>query len=175
MDKDVRKLISEQEIDEIVTRLGKQITEDYKGKDLMVVCILKGASMFMSDLVRKINMHIETDYMVVSSYGMSTETSGVVKILKDLSLPIEGKHVLIVEDLIDTGLTLSYLTEILQTRKPGSIKVCTLLNKPARRKVDLKVDYSGRDIEDAFIVGYGIDFAEKYRNLPYIGIYEGQV
>ncbi len=174
MDRDVRVLLSEEEVNDIVVRLGKQITEDYQGKDLIVVGILKGASVFMSDLIRKIDKHIEIDYMVVSSYGHSTESSGVVKILKDLSVPIENKHLLIVEDIVDTGLTLSYLTKNLMTRNPESVKICSLLNKPSRRKTDVYIDYLGIDIEDHFVVGYGIDFAEKYRNLPYLGIYTGE-
>ncbi len=174
MDKGVKILISEDEIKDIVTRLGKQITEDYKDKKLIVVGILKGSSIFMSDLIRKIDKHIEIDYMVVSSYGLSTETSGVVKILKDMSVPLEGKHLLIVEDIVDTGLTLSYLTKMLSTRNPESVKICSLLNKPSRRKSDVTIDYLGTDVEDKFVVGYGIDYAEKYRNLPYVGEYIGE-
>ncbi len=174
MDRDVRVLLSEEELNDIVVRLGKQISKDYEGKDLIVVGILKGASVFMSDLIRKIDKHIEIDYMVVSSYGNSTESSGVVKILKDLSVPIEGKHLLIVEDIVDSGLTLSYLTKNLKTRNPESVRICSLLSKPSRRKVDVEIDYLGIDIEDYFVVGYGIDFAEKYRNLPYLGVYTGE-
>jgi hypoxanthine phosphoribosyltransferase len=168
-------LLSEVELSEICLRLGEQISRDYWDKDLMVIGILKGASVFMSDLIRKIDHAIDVDYMAVSSYGMSTESSGVVKIMKDLDLSVEGRDLLIVEDIVDTGLTLNYLIENLKSRKANSIRVCTLLDKPARRKVDLIIDYKGTDVPDAFIVGYGIDYAEKYRNLPYVAILKESV
>jgi len=163
-------LISEGQLEKRIDELGKEMTKDYEGKDLFVVGVLKGANIFMSDLIRKIDLPMHIDFMAVSSYGMSTESSGTVRILKDLDFSIEGKDVLIVEDIIDSGLTLEYLTRILMQRKPSSLSICTLLDKPDRRKVDLEIDYIGFNIPDAFIVGYGIDFAESYRNLPYVGI-----
>lgn len=163
-------MLSEDQIKVKVYELAKQIERDFKGEELLVVGILKGASVFVSDLIRCIDLDVNIDFMSVSSYGNSTESSGTVKILKDLDVDIEGKNVLIVEDIIDSGLTLSNLVAALQTRNPKSLKLCTLLDKPERRKVDIKVDYIGFVIEDKFIVGYGIDYAEKYRNLPYIGI-----
>jgi hypoxanthine phosphoribosyltransferase len=176
MRKDIQEiLISELELKNICERIGQDITRDYWDKDLMVIGILKGANVFMSDLIRQIDHPIDIDFMAVSSYGLSTESSGVVKILKDLDLSIEGRDILIVEDIIDTGLTLKYLTENLRSRKPRSIKICTLLDKPARRKVDLPIDYKGVEVPDEFIVGYGIDYAEKYRNLPYVAILKPEV
>ena len=168
-------LISEEEIAGRVRELGAEITEDYKGCNLVVVGILKGALMFMADLIRHIKIPVLMDFAVVSSYGASTETSGVVRILKDLDQPIEGKHVLIVEDIIDTGLTMHYLVHNLQARKPASVKVCTLLDKPSRREVDIKPDYCGFSIPDKFVVGYGLDYAEYYRNLPQVGVLKEEV
>ena len=165
-------MLSEEEIKAKVAELGKKREKDYEGQDLLVVGILKGASVFVSDLIRSINLDVNIDFMSVSSYGNSTESSGSVKILKDLDVDIKGKNVLIVEDIIDSGLTLSNLTRELKVREPKDLKICTLLDKPQRRKVDIPVDYVGFVIEDKFIVGYGIDYAEKYRNLPYIGIVE---
>ncbi|GAB6084903.1 hypoxanthine phosphoribosyltransferase [Alkaliphilus crotonatoxidans] len=162
-------LFSQETIAEKVAELGKQITNDYdKREDLITIGVLKGANIFLGDLVRRIDLPIMIDFMAVSSYGHSTESSGVVRILKDLDLEIENKHVLIVEDIVDTGLTLKYLTENLRSRNVKSLKICTLLDKPLRRKCQLDIDYVGFEIPDAFIVGYGIDYAEKYRNLPYI-------
>lgn len=163
-----RVLISEEEIQKKVRELGARITEDYKDKNLIVVGVLKGAIIFLADLVKSITIPLTLDFMAVSSYGSSTETSGVVRILKDLDSSIEGMDVLIVEDIIDSGLTLSYLYENLKSRGPNSIKICALLDKPERRKVDVKADYIGFTIDDEFVVGYGLDFAEKYRNLPEI-------
>lgn len=168
-------LFSEQKIEEKVAELGKQITKDYEGKDLVLIGVLKGANIFMSDLMRKIDIPVTIDFMAVSSYGLSTESSGVVKILKDLDQSIEDKHVIIIEDIIDTGLTLHYLCENLLSRKPKSLKICTLLDKPERRKVDINIDYKGFDIPDEFIIGYGIDYAEKYRNLPYVATLKREV
>ncbi|ABR49053.1 hypoxanthine phosphoribosyltransferase [Alkaliphilus metalliredigens QYMF] len=169
-------LFSQEEIAQRVEELGKQITADYNHEEgLVVIGVLKGASIFLGDLVRKIDRPLSIDFMAVSSYGLSTESSGVVRILKDLDLEIEDKHILIVEDIVDTGLTLKYLTENLKSRNTKSIKVCTLLDKPARRKCDLPIDYIGFDIPDEFIVGYGIDYAEKYRNLPYIATLKSEV
>lgn len=163
-------MISEEQLANKVSELAKQIEKDFEGEELLVVGILKGASVFVSDLIRKINLDVNIDFMSVSSYGNSTESSGTVKILKDLDVDIEGKNVLIVEDIIDSGLTLSNLVAALETRNPKSLKLCTLLDKPERRKANIPVDYVGFVIEDKFIVGYGIDYAEKYRNLPYIGV-----
>ncbi len=167
----LEKKIDEIEIQGIIDSLASQITDDYKEKNPILIGILKGANVFVADIMRKLDFLLEVDYMVVSSYGKSTSTSGVVRILKDLSVDISGRDVIILEDLIDTGLTLSYLKDNLMSRNPKSIKICTFLNKPSRRKVDVKIDYIGKDIEDYFVVGYGIDFAEKYRNLPYIARY----
>ncbi|HJG97335.1 MAG TPA: hypoxanthine phosphoribosyltransferase [Romboutsia timonensis] len=162
-------MISEEEIANKVKELAKQIEKDYEGEQLLVVGILKGASVFVSDLIRKIDLDVNIDFMSVSSYGNGTESSGTVRILKDLDVDIAGKNVLIVEDIIDSGLTLSNLVKELKIRNPKSLKLCTLLDKPQRRTSNIPVDYVGFVIEDKFIVGYGIDWAEKYRNLPYIG------
>lgn len=161
-------LITEEELKAKISELGQQISRDYTGKDLLLVGVLKGAVVFMADLIRQISIPVDVDFMAVSSYGSSTESSGVVKIIKDLDENIEGKHVLIVEDIIDSGLTLNYLTGILRSRKPADLKICTLLEKPDRRLVDMKIDYKGFTIPDEFVVGYGLDYAEKYRNLPCI-------
>lgn len=170
MNKEIDQILfSEKVIAEKIEELGKQITSDYHENDeVIVIGVLKGANIFLGDLVRKINLPLRIDFMAVSSYGNSTSSSGIVRILKDLDLEIENKHVVIVEDIVDTGLTLKYLTENLRSRKVSSLKICTLLDKPFRRKCDLHIDYVGFEIPDAFIVGYGIDYAEKYRNLPYI-------
>lgn len=170
-----RILLSEEEIVAKVKELGSQLTKAYTGKELLVVGILKGSNVFMSDLIRQIKLPLKIDFMMVSSYGNATQSTGVVKIIKDIEQNISGKHVLIVEDIIDSGLTLKYLTEMLQTRKPASIKLCTLLDKPARRKENVDVDYVGFEMPDEFLVGYGIDYAEHYRNLPYIGILKPEV
>lgn len=171
MIEDIEEIIlSENEIKERIEELGLQIEEDYKDKPLVIIGILKGSILFTSDLVRKINLPLTLDFMAVSSYGNTTQSTGVVKIIKDLDKNIEGKHILIVEDIIDSGLTLKYLKEILSARGPASIKICTLLDKPSRRKEYVNVDYVGFEVPNAFIVGYGIDYAERYRNLPYIGI-----
>ena len=162
-------MISEEEIANKVKELAKQIEKDYEGEQLLVVGILKGASVFVSDLIRKIDLDVNIDFMSVSSYGNGTESSGTVRILKDLDVDIAGKNVLIVEDIIDSGLTLSNLVKELKIRNPKSLKLCTLLDKPQRRTSNIPVDDVGFVIEDKFIVGYGIDWAEKYRNLPDIG------
>lgn len=161
-------LLSEQEIKTRVAQLGRVISEDYKGKELLVIGILKGAIIFLTDLVRSINNPIYFDFMSVSSYGDSASTSGEVRILKDLDKSIEDRHVLIVEDIIDTGLTLDYLTHVLSSRGPASLKICTLLDKPSRRVTPVYVHYRGFSIADDFVVGYGLDYNERYRNLPYI-------
>lgn len=163
-------LVSEQQIRSKIQELGRQISVDYQDKDLVIIGILKGAVVFLSDLIREINLPLELDFMVISSYGKSTHASGVVRIIKDLDKDIAGKDVLIVEDIVDTGLTLSYLLENLRTRKPASLKICAFLDKPSRRKVTLIPDYKGYTIPDEFAVGYGLDYGEKYRNLPYVGV-----
>jgi len=164
-----RVLIDEKSAIQRVKELGEQITKDYKdSNNLMVIGILKGAVVFMSDLIKEIKLPLKIDFMAVSSYGASTKTSGVVRILKDLDEEIEGKDVLIVEDIVDTGLTLHYLLDNLRSRKPNSIKICCFLDKPSRRRVQVKVDYIGFEIPDEFVIGYGLDYAEKYRNLPYV-------
>lgn len=174
---DIEKvLLSEEDLKKIVERLGTQITEDYKGKKLVVVSVLKGSVVFMADLMREIKIPCAIDFMSVSSYGSGTKSSGVVKIVKDLDTDVvRDSDLLIVEDILDSGRTLSYLIEVLSARKPASIKICTLLDKPERRAVDLKADYSGAEIPDAFVVGYGLDYAEKYRNLPFVGILKPSV
>ncbi|HHW58456.1 MAG TPA: hypoxanthine phosphoribosyltransferase [Clostridia bacterium] len=163
-------LITEDQLKEKVKELGQMITKDYQGKDLVFIGVLKGAVVFMADLSRSIDLPLSVDFMAVSSYGSSTRSSGIVKIIKDHDINIEGKDVLIVEDIIDSGLTLSYLRETLLGRKPKSLRICTLLDKPERRETDVKVDYCGFKIPDKFVVGYGLDFNEKYRNLPFIGV-----
>ncbi len=168
---DIEKvLLSEEELKNIVERLGAQITEDYKGKKLVLVSVLKGSVVFMADLMRAIKVPCTIDFMSVSSYGSGTKTSGVVKIIKDLDTDvIEGSDLLIVEDILDSGVTLEYLMKVLSARNPNSIKICTLLDKPERRKANVKADYAGAQIPDAFVVGYGLDYDEKYRNLPFVG------
>lgn len=161
---DLEVLISEKEIQAKVDELAETITRDYAGQDLLVVGILKGAFIFMADLVRHIRLPVTVDFMDMSSYGSSTRSSGEVRILKDLEKPIEGKHVLIVEDIVDTGLTLNYIAELLRNRSPKSVRICALLDKPSRRKVDIVPDYCGFTIPDHFVVGYGLDYNDQYRN-----------
>lgn len=177
MNKDIlRTLLSQEEIGAKVHEMGQKISQDYAdSKDLMLVSILKGAVVFMADLMREITIPNEIDFMVVSSYGNGVKSSGVVKIVKDLDVPLDGKDILIVEDILDSGLTLSYITELLRSRGPRSIRIATLLDKPERRRVDLKADYYGFTVPDEFVVGYGLDYDEKYRNLPYIGILKPEV
>lgn len=162
-------MLSEADIRQRVQEMGAQITADLPDGDLTVVCVLRGSFMFMADLVRAIDRPLTCDFLGLSSYGSSTQSSGVVQLTKDLGDPVEGRHLLIVEDIIDTGLTLAYLLENLATRKPASVRIASLLSKPARRRVDIDVDYLGFTIEDRFVVGYGLDHAGLYRNLPYIG------
>ncbi len=162
-------IISEEELAQIVKDLGARISEDYKDKDLLLVSVLKGSVLFMADLMREIKIPCNIDFMAVSSYGSGTKTSGVVKIIKDLDASIEGKDLLIVEDILDSGRTLSYIRELLLARNPKSIKICTLFDKPERREADLYADYIGSRVPNEFIVGYGLDYNEYYRNLPYIG------
>ena len=171
----LRVLLSEDEIREKVRELGGKITADYKNSNLMLVTELKGAVVFLADLMRQIDVPAEIDFMVVSSYGSGVKSSGVVKIVKDLDVPLAGKDILIVEDILDSGLTLSYIKELLESRGPRSIRIATLLDKPSRRKVDLQADYIGFSVPDEFVIGYGLDYDEKYRNLPYIGILKPEV
>ena len=174
--KDVERiLITSEEIGARVRELGQQITNDYAGQDILMIGVLRGAVIFMSDLARAIKRPIDIDFMAISSYGLSTNSSGVVRILKDLDEVVQGRHILIVEDIIDSGLTLNYLVENLKSRKPASVRICTLLSKPDRRKVDVQVDYNGFIIPDYFVVGYGLDHAGKYRNLPFIGILKPEI
>ena len=176
MQDDVKKvLLSEEELHAKVAEMGAQVTQDYEGKNLLLVTVLKGAVIFLSDLMREIKQPAEIDFMVVSSYGSGVKSSGVVKIVKDLDINLEGKDILIVEDILDSGMTLDYIKNILQDRNPASIRICTLLDKPARRKVDLQADYVGFTIPDEFVIGYGLDYDEKYRNLPYIGVLKPEV
>ena len=171
----LRVLLSEDEIREKVRELGGKITADYKNSNLMLVTVLKGAVVFLADLMRQIVVPAEIAFMVVSSYGSGVKSSGVVKIVKDLDVPLAGKDILIVEDILDSGLTLSYIKELLESRGPRSIRIATLLDKPSRRKVDLQADYIGFSVPDEFVIGYGLDYDEKYRNLPYIGILKPEV
>ncbi len=171
-----RILISEEEIQAKIQELGARIAADYGPLgDLLLVGVLKGCVMFLVDLAKAIPIKLAFDFIAVSSYGASRQTSGVVRLLKDLDVDIEGRHVLIVEDIIDSGLTLSYLTDQLQRRNPASLKICTLLNKPERREADVPVDYIGFDIPNEFVVGYGLDYIERYRNLPYVGVLKESV
>jgi len=176
MHRDVKEvLFSEQDLQKIVERVGKQISEDYKDKNLFMVSVLKGSLMFMADLMRAIDIPCEIDFMAVSSYGAGTTTTGAVRILKDLDSSLEGKDILVVEDILDSGVTLSYLMKHLSSRNPSSIRLCTLLDKPERRKMPITADYIGTTVPDEFIVGYGLDYDEKYRNLPYIGVLKREV
>ncbi len=171
MNNDIKKVLySEEEISKIVAELGAQISEDYKDRNLLMVSVLKGSVVFMSDLMRAVTIPCEIDFMAVSSYGNKTASSGTVRILKDLDRDISGYDVLLVEDILDSGKTLNYLIELLYARNPASIRICTLFDKPERREVDIFADYKGLLVPDEFIVGYGLDYAEKYRNLPYIGV-----
>ncbi len=165
-------MLSTEQIAARVRELGEAITREYTGRPLVLVCVLKGSFVFASDLMRAIDLPLRIDFLGTRSYGEGTESSGVVQITQDLSKPIENEDVIIVEDIVDTGLTIAHLMDLLRTRQPRSVKVCSLLHKPARAKVAVNIDYLGFTIEDKFVVGYGLDFAEKYRNLPYIGIVE---
>jgi hypoxanthine phosphoribosyltransferase len=176
MERDVEKiLISEEEIKKRVKEIGAQISKDYEGKDLLVVGVLRGAVIFMADLARSIPIPVEFDFMAVSSYGVTTRTSGVVRILKDLDQDIRGKHVLLVEDIVDTGLTVNYLLKNLRSRAPASFEVCALLSKQEKQRVSLNIKYLGFSIRDEFVVGYGLDYAQKYRNLPYVCTLKPQI
>jgi hypoxanthine phosphoribosyltransferase len=165
-------LISEEDLTARIREMAAKISEDYEGKDLHLICILKGGAYFMTELSKYITVPVTIDFMAVSSYGSKTVSSGIVKIIKDHDEPIENRDVLVVEDIVDTGFTLSYLMEILRDRKPASLKLCAMLNKPDRRVREVKIDYCGFDIPDKFVVGYGLDYDQHYRNLPYIGVIE---
>lgn len=176
LDKDMQEVLySEEQLKARVAELGKQISEDYAGQEVMLLSVLRGAFVFMADLARAIDLPMTLDFMAVSSYGKGTSSSGQVQITKDLTEDISGRHVLIVEDILDSGNTLHYLLKVLEQRHPASMKVCTLLDKPDRRVKPVHVDYTGFTIPDAFVVGYGMDYAEKYRNLPYLGILKPEV
>jgi hypoxanthine phosphoribosyltransferase len=163
-------LIGAEELQARIRELGEEVSADYVGRDLLLIGVLKGAVFFLADLMRQLSVPCEIDFMAISSYGASTDSSGVVRILKDLDINIEGRNVLIVEDIIDSGLTLSYLMRNLESREPASLEVCCLLTKPGRREVDVPVRYVGFEIPNKFVIGYGLDFAERYRNLPYVGV-----
>ena len=169
-------LVTEEQLRAKVAELGAQISRDYAGKDLLLVSILKGAVVFMADLMRAVTIPCSIDFMVVSSYGgTNTQTTGLVKIVKDLDADLSGRDVLIVEDVLDTGVTLSNLVPMLKMRHPNSVRICAILDKPARRKTDIRADYIGFEVPDAFVVGYGLDYDEKYRNLPYVGVLKPEV
>lgn len=168
----IRVMISEEDVDKRIEELGRQISEDYVGKSVHLICILKGSVFFMCELAKRITVPVSMDFMSVGSYGDGTTSSGIVRISKDLDEALEGKDVIIIEDIIDSGRTLYYLMDVLGQRKPSSMRLCTLLDKPDRRVKDVKVDYVGFSIPDEFVVGYGLDYAQKYRNLPYIGVVE---
>lgn len=165
-------LLSEEEVDKRIQEIGEQISKDYAGEQVHLVCVLRGGVFFLCELAKRITVPVSLDFMSVSSYGQDTKSSGVVKIVKDLDDSLVDKHVIVVEDIVDSGRTLSYLLEMLKDRGPKSMKLCTLLDKPDRRVVDVKVDYTGFQIPDEFVVGYGLDYDQKYRNLPYIGVVE---
>lgn len=168
----IRVMLTEEEVNRRISEIGAQISKDYAGKQVHLVCVLKGGSFFMCELAKRITVPVSLDFMSVSSYGSDTKSSGVVKIVKDLDEPLNGKDVLVVEDIVDSGRTLSYLMEMLNDRGPASLHLCTLLDKPDRRVVDVDVDYTGFRIPDEFVVGYGLDYDQRYRNLPYIGVVE---
>ena len=172
MSETVKVMFSEEEVDARIKALGEQISRDYEGKSVHLVCVLKGGTFFMCELAKRISIPVTIDFMSVSSYGNDTKSSGVVRIMKDLDESLKDKHVIVVEDIVDSGNTLSYLLNILKEREPASLSLCTLLDKPERRVANVAVDYTGFEIPDAFVVGYGLDYAQRYRNLPYIGIVE---
>ena len=170
---ELRTLIDAETIQKRVAEMGAEITRDYEGKELVLVPVLKGSFVFAADLARAIDLPVRVDFLGVRSYGDGTETSGVVQITSDLTKPIEGREVIVVEDIVDTGLTMAYMHENLETRHPASVKLASLLHKPARTRVPVDIDYLGFTIDDVFVVGYGLDYAERYRNLPYLGVLEG--
>ncbi len=165
-------MISEERVDQRIAELAKEISAELEGESVVLICILKGSVFFTCELAKRMTIPVTLDFMCVSSYGNGTKSSGIVRISKDLDQSIEGKNVIVIEDIIDSGRTLSYLMELLKARKPKSLRLCTLLDKPDRRVIDVPVDYTGFEIEDKFVVGYGLDYAQKYRNLPYIGVVE---
>jgi hypoxanthine phosphoribosyltransferase len=168
-------LVGEEQIQRRVVELGERITGDFAGEEILIIAVLKGAVLFLADLIRHIDLPLAVDFLAVSSYGAGTQSSGVVRILKDLDAPIEGKHVLIVEDIVDSGRTLDYLLRMLRQRRPATLHVCTLLDKRERREIDVPIDYVGFEVPDAFVVGYGLDFAEFYRQLPFIGVLKPEI
>ena len=168
----IRAMLSEEEVDKRIKEIGEQISRDYAGRQVHLVCVLKGGSFFLCELAKRITVPVSLDFMSVSSYGSDTKSSGVVKIVKDLDESLKGKNVIVVEDIVDSGRTLSYLLEMLKDRGPESLRLCTLLDKPDRRVIDVNVDYTGFQIPDEFVVGYGLDYDQRYRNLPYIGVVE---
>ncbi len=172
MAENIRVLLSEEEVAARIKEIGEQISKDYEGKEVHLICVLKGGSFFMVDLAKRISVPVTFDFMSVSSYGSDTKSSGVVRIVKDLDESIKDKDVIVIEDIVDSGRTLSYLMEMLRDRGPKSLRLCTLLDKPDRRVIDVHVDYTGFQIPDEFVVGYGLDYDQKYRNLPYVGIVE---
>lgn len=169
MSEKITELISEEKVNQRIREIGEQITKDYAGKEVLLVCVLRGGSFFMCELAKRINLDVKIDFMSVSSYGGGTESSGHIKIIKDMEESVEGKNVIVVEDIIDSGRTLSHLLNLLKSRQPESLALCTLLDKPDRRVVEVPVDYTGFSIPDLFVVGYGLDFDQRHRNLPYIG------
>jgi len=176
MRNDIEKILkTETEIQEKIKQLGKQISKDYEGKNPIMICILKGGIVFLSDLMRFISIKVELDFMSLSSYGNSTKSSGVVRIKKDIDADILNRDVIIVEDIVDSGLTLKYLDEYFMQHNPASVKICTLLDKPKAHKIDIKIDYVGFEVGNEFVVGYGLDYAQRYRNLPYIGILKKEI
>ena len=166
----IEVLLTEAEVDKRIQEIGDQISKDYAGKQVHLVCVLKGGSFFMCELAKRISVPVSLDFMSVSSYGGDTKSSGVVRIVKDLDEPLKDRHVIVIEDIVDSGRTLSYLLDMLRSRGAADVRLCTLLDKPDRRVVDVKVDYTGFEIPDEFVVGYGLDYDQKYRNLPYIGM-----
>ena len=172
MSEHVKVLLSEEKVDARIKAIGEEISRDYAGKRVHLVCVLKGGSFFMCELAKRITVPVSLDFMSVSSYGSDTKSSGVVRIVKDLDEPLKDRDVIVIEDIVDSGHTLSYLLEMLKNREPASLKLCTLLDKPERRVADVHVDYTGFQIPDEFVVGYGLDYDQKYRNLPYIGVVE---
>lgn len=170
----IRELLSEEQVDNRIRQLGEQITRDYEGEEVLFVCTLKGASFFACELAKRVKLPLKLDFIVAASYGDNTQSCGKVRMVKDLDEPIEGKNVIIIEDIVDTGRTLSYLMELFKKRNPKTLKLCSLLDKPERRVVDIRADYTGFEVPDLFVVGYGLDYAQKYRNLPYIGVIESE-
>ena len=175
MSEKIKVLLSEEEVDSRIKQIAEKVSKDYAGKEIHLICVLKGGVFFTCELAKRITVPVSLDFMSVSSYGDDTKSSGVVKIVKDLDQPLEGKDVLIVEDILDTGVTLSHLVPMLKLRRPNSVRLCTILSKPSRRKVDIEPDYCGFEVPDEFVVGYGLDYDEKYRNLPYVGVLKPEV